>query len=156
MSIDDRYKKRLAELKPLIFALQAAIELFGRDQAKRLAGAALKKYADDRFVKPYEKTPPDERWPVFRNNLIHNADDIEYSIEQHNDSMVKVRYKRCIFYEIFRDHGLKDFVPIYCGTDYSTATGIHPHLEFTRSQTLAEGAPYCDHCWTYKADDQKR
>jgi len=150
MKKDEKYKKRLAELKPLIFSLQSAIELFGRDQAKKLARFAFEKYAHDRFVKPYLDIPADRRWAAFRGNLLHNADDIEYSIEKSDDNMVKVKYRRCLFYEIFRDFGLEDFVPIYCQTDYTTASGISPDIEFSRTRSIAGGAAYCDHCWTYR------
>jgi hypothetical protein len=151
MSNDEKYKKRLIELKPLIFGLQAAIELFGRDMAKTLARLALDKYAEDRFVAPFEQMPADKRWETFRNNIIHNADDLEYSVEKHSENMIKVKYQRCLFYEIFRDYGLEDFVPLYCRTDFVTAAKIHPDITLARTQTIASGAPYCNHCWTYKA-----
>jgi hypothetical protein len=150
MNKDEKYQKRLKELKPLIFSLQAAIELFGREKAKEMAELIFEKYAEERSVAPYKRLPQEKRWQVFRNHLLHNADDLEYSIEAVKSNMVKVKYLRCLFLEIFRDHDLEDFVPIYCRTDYTTAAKIDPQINFSRTQTLAEKAPYCDHCWTYK------
>lgn len=152
MTKDERYQKRLVELKPLVFCIQSAIELFGRDEAKRLAKVAFDKYAEDLFVVPYKTLPMEERWPTFRDNIIKNADDVEYSIEKRDDDMVKVKYLRCLFLEVFRDYGLEDFVPLYCHTDYKYPAAIHPGITMTRTQTLAEGAPYCDHCWKFKPE----
>ncbi len=144
----------MAELRPLIFCLKSAIELFGRKSARELALLTLEKYADDRFVAPYDDIPKDKRWQTFRDDIIHRADDIEYSIEKYSENMVKVKYKRCMFYRIFDEYDLGDFVPIYCQTDYTTCRNIHPNISITRTQTIAGGAPHCDHEWNFKSDEE--
>ena len=154
MTWEERYRHRLAELRPLIFCLKSAIELFGRKNARELAQLTLEKYADDRFVAPYDDILKDKRWQTFRDDIIHRADDIEYSIEKYNENMVKVKYKRCMFYQIFDEYGLKDFVPIYCQTDYTTCQNIHPGISMTRTQSIADGAPHCDHEWNFKSDEE--
>jgi hypothetical protein len=152
MKKDEKYIRRLIELRPMIFCLLAAIDLYGRDEAKKLAEKALQKYAEDRFVKPYKDIPMEKRWSHFQNQLIHNADDIEYSITKHDEKSVKVQYKRCIFFEIFKEHGLADFVPIYCRTDYAIGRAIHPNLNMSRTQTIADGGTFCDHNWTFEEE----
>jgi len=154
MNKDEKYKKRLAELQPLMFCLQAAIEMYGRDEAKRLAGKALEKYAEARFVEPYKNIPKENRWRQFKDELIHHADDIEYSIEKLDENSVKVQYKYCTFFEIFKDNGLADFVPIYCRTDFTTSRAIHPNLSLNRSQTIAGGATHCDHLWSFEQEQK--
>jgi len=154
MTWDERYKQREAELKPMIFCLKAAIDMFGRKKAKELARLTLDKYADDRFVAPYENIPKDKRWTTFRDDIIHRADDIEYSIEKHNEQMVKVKYLRCMFFEIFKKYGLADFVPIYCQTDYTTCRKIDSNISMTHTQTIAGGASHCNHEWKYEPDDE--
>lgn len=149
MNKNDIYQARLAELKPMIFALRSAIELYGREKAKELAKATFEKYADDRFVQEYRKIPRDERWAKFQQDCLNWADDIQYSIDIHEENMVKVRYLWCVFFEIFKDHGLEDFVPLYCDTDFATCRKIHPDITLIRTETLAMGGPYCDHCWEY-------
>ena len=37
MSKEKMYSERLVELRPLIFAIKSAIELYGRDEAKKFA-----------------------------------------------------------------------------------------------------------------------
>jgi hypothetical protein len=150
MTMDKKYRQRLKELKPLIYCIQSSIKLLGRAKAKELAKMTLEKYASERFVAPYKDIPLEKRWPGFLESVISNADGIEYSVEEYTSSMVKVKYKRCIFHEIFKDHGLADFVPLYCAIDYTTARAIDPKIKMTRTQTISLGAEYCDHCWEYE------
>jgi hypothetical protein len=154
MTWEEKLKNREAELKPLILCLKSAVDLVGRQKAKELARLTLEKYADDRFVAPYEDIPKDKRWSTFRDDIIHRADDIEYSIEKHDENMVKVKYMRCMFFEIFDKHGLGDFVPIYCQTDYTACKKVHPGISMTHSKTIAGGAPHCNHEWIYSPDEE--
>lgn len=148
---DEKYLERLMELRPLCRFIQTAVEQLGREKAKELAAVAFEKYACDRFVAPYNDTPMDERWEIFREAIINGADESTYVLERYDDFMVKIRYLNCTFLNIFREFGLEDFVPLYCQTDYITCRRIHHDIAMTRTQTLAEGAAYCDHCWTFVA-----
>jgi len=149
MTKEEIYKARLVELQPLIFALQSAIEIFGRDKARELAEATFAKYADDRYVRDFENTPLDERWAKFVEDILNAADDNQYSVDLHEENMIKIRYQWCVFLEIFKKFGLEDFVPLYCETDFVTCQKVHPGINLIRTETLAMGAPYCDHCWEY-------
>ncbi len=151
MTEDENYPERLAELRPLCRFIQTAVEQLGREKAKELAAIALEKYACDRFVAPYIDTPMEERWEIFREAIIDGAGGDVYTLERFEDFMVKIRYLNCTFLNIFREFGLEEFVPLYCQTDYVTCRRIHPDIAMTRTQTLAEGAAYCDHCWTFVA-----
>jgi len=150
MNKDQKFLERYAELKPMIFCIQAAIELFGREKARELAKVAFEKYSIDRFVMPLEDIPLQERWPAWRDNLIEHADGSMYSLDKHDENMIKIKYTRCTFLDVFRDAGLEDFVPMYCEMDYLTCQLIDPRIVMTRTQILAEGAPFCDHFWEFK------
>ncbi|UCD17795.1 MAG: L-2-amino-thiazoline-4-carboxylic acid hydrolase [Candidatus Zixiibacteriota bacterium] len=151
MTKDEQYQQRLVELKPLCLFLQAAVETLGRDRAREVATEAFDKYAFDRFVTFYNDIPRAERWQVFRDNVRKYAGLGFYTVEKDTDNMIKIHYHRCIFLEIFRDFGLEDFVPLYCDTDFTTCRKIDPDISMIRTMTLADGDPYCDHCWQYKS-----
>ena len=52
---------------------------------------------------------------------------------------------RCKYAEMYRRLGLADLGPILsCSRDGSMVEGFNPAIEFRRTQTLMEGAPYCD------------
>ncbi|MBT8361059.1 MAG: L-2-amino-thiazoline-4-carboxylic acid hydrolase [Deltaproteobacteria bacterium] len=52
---------------------------------------------------------------------------------------------RCPYYEKYRELGLDDFgVELSCCRDGPFARGLNPQLKLVRSQTIMEGADYCD------------
>ena len=154
MTREEMYKQREVELKPLIMCLQSAIELYGHDQAKELGRATMEKYAYNRFVKEFEDIPMDQRWGIFREEVISHADDLVYTIDKHDDNSIRIKYHWCSFHEVFKAYGLEDFVSLYCDTDFTTCRKIHPDITMTRTKILPDGADFCDHSWTYKPKEQ--
>jgi hypothetical protein len=56
---------------------------------------------------------------------------------------------RCPYYEKYRELGLEEFgVEFSCCRDEPFARGFHPQLKLERSQTIMEGAEYCDFRYT--------
>jgi hypothetical protein len=150
MNREKLLEERRAELKPLIFCLQTAIELYGRDKAKELAQESFEKYAEDRFVRGYDIVPENQRWRRFKEDIEKLDDGTFYTVAVRSERMIKIKYVWCTFLEVFKEYGLEDFVPLYCDTDYRTCQKIHPGIKMTRTKTLADGDDHCDHCWTYE------
>lgn len=52
---------------------------------------------------------------------------------------------RCPYHEKYRELGLEEFgVEFSCCRDEPFARGFNPHLKLVRTQTIMEGAAYCD------------
>ncbi len=52
---------------------------------------------------------------------------------------------RCRYAEMYRRLGLADLGPLLsCNRDGAMIEGFNPHLDFRRTQTIMEGAPFCD------------
>lgn len=52
---------------------------------------------------------------------------------------------RCRYAEMYRRLGLADLGPVLsCDRDAAMIEGFNPAIAFARTQTLMEGAPYCD------------
>ena len=52
---------------------------------------------------------------------------------------------RCRYAEMYKEHGLEEFgYLLSCGRDFALMEGFNPGIKFTRTQTIMEGAPYCD------------
>jgi L-2-amino-thiazoline-4-carboxylic acid hydrolase-like protein len=52
---------------------------------------------------------------------------------------------RCKYAEIYRELGLADLgVVLSCGRDFVMFEGFNPNLKLTRTQTIMEGADFCD------------
>ena len=61
---------------------------------------------------------------------------------------------RCPYYEKYQELGLLEYgVAFSCCRDEPFARGFHPQLKLERSQTIMEGADYCDFRYTLGLPD---
>jgi len=59
---------------------------------------------------------------------------------------------RCLYYEKYKELGLEKFgVQLSCCRDEPFARGLDPKLRLSRTQTIMEGADFCD--FRYQVDD---
>jgi hypothetical protein len=62
-----------------------------------------------------------------------------------DDESLEFNVTRCKFAEMYRRLGLDELGPILsCGRDAAMIEGFNPEIEFRRTQTLMEGAEFCD------------
>ena len=58
---------------------------------------------------------------------------------------VSINVVRCKYAEMYRKHGLEEFgYLLSCGRDFALIEGFNPKIRFVRTQTIMEGAPFCD------------
>ncbi len=58
---------------------------------------------------------------------------------------------RCRYAEMYRALGIPELGSVLsCGRDYALGEGFNPNLKLTRTQTIMEGAPFCD--FRYRMD----
>ncbi len=61
------------------------------------------------------------------------------------------RVTRCPLAELAREIGEEKWLyHLACLTDEPSVTGFNPGISFERTQTLMQGHPVCDHCYTVK------
>ena len=59
---------------------------------------------------------------------------------------------RCPYYEKYREWGLEEYgTALSCCRDEPFARGFHPRLRLVRTQTIMEGAEYCDFRYSLRA-----
>ncbi len=52
---------------------------------------------------------------------------------------------RCRYAEMYKELGIPDLgVLLSCGRDLALIEGFNPKIQFTRTKTIMEGAPFCD------------
>ena len=61
-----------------------------------------------------------------------------------------VNYKACGLVKLYKAHGVEEFTPYLCLTDYSLLTLLG--IELKRTQTIANGASFCDFRFINSAD----
>lgn len=129
---------------PLIRAFK---EEFGREESikvvekvigalAREAGVALRNMAGGDTVEHFQK----KVMPLFGQG---GALDVE--VLETTPTQVAFNVKRCKYAEMYRKNGLEEFGYILsCTRDFPLIEGFNPKIKFTRTQTIMEGADFCD------------
>ncbi len=136
------------EIEALIAAplIKAFIEKFGREPAlevsqaeikslARQAGKLLQMVAGGNSMEHLQKALP----------LFSQAGALEFEVLEATPAKASVNVTRCKYAEMYREHSLEEFgFLLSCGRDFALMEGFNPKIRFTRTQTIMEGAPFCD------------
>ena len=70
---------------------------------------------------------------------------LEIDILERSPERLSFNVTRCRYAEMYRALGLADLgASLSCQRDYALAQGFNPDFELTRTQTIMEGARFCD------------
>ncbi len=84
----------------------------------------------------WDTLPPNFKWEV-----------LEESAE-----VMRMKVSVCPLVAELKEDGVKPELgyALFCASDPGIAAGINPAIKFTRTQTLMQGHPCCDHCYELK------
>jgi L-2-amino-thiazoline-4-carboxylic acid hydrolase len=128
---------------PLIRAFSDEV---GRDRALEIVAGVIRKLAlesggelarslGERSLEAFAQSF--DRW---RENGALEIDVLEQS-----PARLSFNVTRCRYAEMYRALGLADLgANLSCQRDFALAQGFNPAIELTRTQTIMEGAPFCD------------
>ena len=113
----------------------------------RQGGAELARVLGEHTLDAFARTL--DRW---RENGALELDILEKSPER-----LSFNVTRCRYAEMYRALGLADLgASLSCQRDYALAQGFNPDIELTRTQTIMEGAPFCDFRFRLAGADANR
>ena len=70
---------------------------------------------------------------------------LETDILRVTDTTYDFNVTRCRYAEMYRALGIPELGSVLsCGRDFALGEGFNPDLKLTRTQTIMEGAPFCD------------
>jgi hypothetical protein len=73
------------------------------------------------------------------------GDALEMDILEQSEQAFDFNITRCRYAEMYRELGLADLgFTLSCNRDAAFVQGFSEELELQRSQTIMEGAPFCD------------
>ncbi|MBI2002641.1 MAG: L-2-amino-thiazoline-4-carboxylic acid hydrolase [candidate division NC10 bacterium] len=73
------------------------------------------------------------------------GDALQIEVLQATQTSYQFNVTRCRYAEMYRALGIPELgVVLSCGRDYALGEGFNPDLTLTRTQTIMEGAPFCD------------
>lgn len=149
----NRIEKRAIEASAVVPIIQAVAQRIGKQEALAILQAVNEKEAF-------------QRGESMRNQLGHTGiselvEDvttwgiggaIEMEVLEQTSETYHFNITRCPYYEKYRELGLTEYgLALSCCRDKPFARGFHPHLKLERSQTIMEGADYCDFRYTLRS-----
>jgi predicted RNase H-like nuclease len=130
-------------LAPLIEALGAE---FGRARVIEVVRETIVRIAQEQGAALAEAMDSDGL-PAFADSLRFWTQDnaLEIDVLARSETAFDFNVTRCRYAELYRALGIPELGAVFsCNRDAALIEGFNPSVEFTRTQTIMQGAPFCD------------
>lgn len=148
----DEVKLQAEVILPVLRALRAEL---GASRADAIVGDALRQWARDLYHRIGESKPgtPREKWDaVWAEDMRPRIGDaVERELLRDDASAREYNITRCQYAEFFKNLGEPELGGILlCDSDFHIADVGGANVEFKRTQTIMQGAPYCDFRYRFR------
>lgn len=130
-------------LGPLIEALGAQ---FGRQQVIEVVRETIIRIAQEQGAALAQSMGSDGL-PAFADSLRFWTQDnaLEVDVLEQSEQTFDFNVTRCRYAELYQALGIPELGAVFsCNRDGALIEGFNPDVEFTRTQTIMQGAPFCD------------
>ncbi|MCH7906844.1 MAG: L-2-amino-thiazoline-4-carboxylic acid hydrolase [Chloroflexi bacterium] len=130
-------------LGPMIRAFQ---DEFGEQEANRVAKRVIEEVAQNQGAAFAQKVGGDDIPTYVANKGAWTANNaLEIDVLEMDEKRYDYNVTRCRYAEMYRELGMQDLGFIFsCGRDFNFPAGYNKNLKLTRSQTIMQGAAFCD------------
>ena len=130
-------------LGPMIRAFQ---DEFGEQEANRVAKRVIEEVAQNQGAAFAQKVGGDDIPTYVANKGAWTANNaLEIDVLEMDEKRYDYNVTRCRYAEMYRELGMPDLGFIFsCGRDFNFPAGYNKNLKLTRSQTIMQGAAFCD------------
>ncbi len=139
-------KRREIEARILAPIIEAFAEEFGRERVVELVKRVIVGTAKQQGAGLAEQMGGNglEVFAQTKTNWV-KGDALTVDVLQSNEAAYDFNVTRCRYAELYRALGIPELGAVLsCGRDAALGAGFNPDLTLTRTQTIMEGAPYCD------------
>jgi hypothetical protein len=126
--------------------IRGYIEAMGRDKALEVVESVIKSISAE-AGRQLAVTYPDRSLESFTNQLLvwNQGGALEYEITESSPTRFCMNVTRCKYAEMYKRLGVDDLgYSFSCIRDFSMVEAFNPEIKLTRTQTIMEGADYCD------------
>lgn len=145
ISVMDRAKIQARVLLPLIRTLREEI---GEERASEILRGALDEASREQIqaeAQQLEGTPREKFEAMMRRSGAANAAQIEMEMLEATPETLDFNVHSCKYAELFAALGEPELgAMLLCAGDFHMAAVGGPDVQFSRSQTLMQGATHCD------------
>jgi hypothetical protein len=138
--------RRDVEARILSPVIEALGESFGSDQVLSVVRNTIGKIAREQGA--------DLSNLMGNNSLQHFSETLQYwtrddaleiELVEESEDVLSFNVTRCRYAELYDSLGIRDIGTIFsCARDFALVEGFNPDVTLTRTQTIMEGAPFCD------------
>ncbi len=152
ISVLEQRRIEAGVIKPLVREFEKEL---GRERTLAIVERVIKRLARERGRRMAEEAPSTSltgfasmKEPWVRGGAL------ELEVLEESDERYSYNVTRCRYAEMYRELGLEDLgYYLSCNRDATLVEGFNPELELRRTQTIMQGAPYCDFRYTRRRKD---
>ena len=148
-------KRREIEARIIAPLLEALGEEFGRERVLEVARRVIIDVARQQGAQLAENIGGNTL-PRFAESLAawKKDDAMEIQVLEQSEQKFSFNVTRCLYAEMYRALGIPELGALLsCNRDFSLIEGFNPEVRLTRTQTIMEGAAFCDFRFELKAAD---
>ena len=152
LSLLDEVKLQAEVILPVLRALRAEL---GTSRADAIVGDALRQWARNLYHRIGESKPgtPRQKWDAIwaEDMRPRIGDAVDREMLRDDGTVREYNVIRCQYAEFFKSLGEPELGGILlCDSDFHIADVGGSNVEFKRTQTIMQGAPYCDFRYRFK------
>jgi hypothetical protein len=139
----DRREIEARIVGPLVRAFAAEV---GEERALTIVGRVIRELAHQSGA-DLARLLGEQTLEVFASALDRWRENgaLEIDLLEQSPTHLSFNVTRCRYAEMYRGLGLSELgTTLSCQRDFSLVEGFNPAIQLTRTQTIMEGAPYCD------------
>src|SRR5262249_48934286 len=145
LSLLDKTRIQAQVLVPVLQALRRDI---GKAPADAIVRRALRDWSKQLFadISSGIEGSPRRKWAAMHSALAETTErDVTVELRRHDQEALEFDVTHCRFAEFFRALGEPELgALLICETDFDIASAGGAAVDFTRDQTLMQGAPRCN------------
>jgi fumarate reductase iron-sulfur subunit len=133
--------------------LQGFVEALGYEQAMQIAASAIQADGMKTGKLMAERYGGNSMTELLRmvREVWAEEDALEFDILEETEQMLSFNVTRCRYAELYERLGVKEFgYCLSCNRDEPLTKGFNPRMRLVRTQTIMEGADFCDFRFVFK------
>ena len=125
---------------------RAFAQELGEERTREIMGGVVSQIARERGQAMAQRVGANDLPAFYGARKLRGRDDAsEREILEMNDRRYLFNTTRCHFAEMYKEMGIPELGFLFCcSRDFPLCEGFNPNIKFTRTQTIMQGAPYCD------------
>ena len=126
--------------------IKAFMEEFGNEKTSEVVAGVIKSLAKESGAQLAKMVGGNSLEHFAKTVDIMSRDDalVQEVLEQ-DDKKLTINCIKCRFADMYKELGMPELgFLLSCGRDFAMTEGFNPKLKLKRTQTLMEGAEYCD------------